>query len=97
MFKCFKETFSPLQTEYPGAPDRDTCHGVGYPGNLPTSETLLHTKISSHANKLRFLIHVTVTGNTDTGNHLLVIVLQELPQYNSKIKELKAQDAELLF
>lgn len=97
IFKCFKETFSPLQTECPGVPDRDTCHAVGYPGNLPTSETLLHTEISSHANKLRFLIHGTITGNTDTGNHLLVIVLQELPQYNCKTKELKDQDAELLF
>lgn len=38
-----------------------------------------------------------MTGNTDTGNHLLVIVLQELPRYNFKIKELKDQDAELLF
>lgn len=97
MFKCFKETFLPLQTECLVVRDRDTCHAVGYPGSLPTSETLLHTKISSHANKLRFLIHVTMTGNRDTGNHLLVIVLQKLPQYNCKIKELKDQDAELLF
>lgn len=96
MFRCFKETFLPLQTECPGVQDRDTCHAAGYQGNLLTSETLLHTKISSHANKLRFLIHVTMTGNTDTGNHLLVIVLPELPQYNCKIKQLKDQDAELL-
>lgn len=95
MFKCFKETFLPLQTECPGVRDRDTCHAVGCPGNLPTSETLLHTKISSHANKLRFLIHVTMTGNTDTGNHLLVIVLPELPEHKFKIKELEAQDVEL--
>lgn len=85
MLKCFTETFLPLQTECPGVQDRDTCHAVGYPGNLPTSETLLHTEISSHANKRRFLIHVTTTGNIYTGNYLLVIVLQELPPHNSKI------------
>lgn len=85
MLKCFEETFLPLQTECPAVQDRDTCHAVGYPGNLPTSETLLHTKISSHANKLRFLIHVTATGNMYTVNYLLVIVLEESPLYNHKV------------
>lgn len=39
MLTCSKETSLPLQTEYPGVQDRDTCHAVGYPGNLPTSGT----------------------------------------------------------
>lgn len=62
--KCFNEMFLPLQTECPGVRDRDTCHVVGYPESLPTSETSLHTEISSHANKRRFPVHVTMTVNT---------------------------------
>lgn len=64
MPKHLKEQHSPLQTECPGAQDTDTCHAVGCPGNLPASETSLHTGISSHANKLRFPIHVTMTAST---------------------------------
>lgn len=61
--KCLKEQLLPLQTKCPGVQDRDTCHAVGCPGNLPASETSLHTGISSHANKLRFPIHVTMTAS----------------------------------
>lgn len=96
MLQWFKEPFLPLQTVCPGVQDRDTCHGAGCPGNLPASETSLHTEISSHANKLRFLIHVTKTGNTYTGNYLLAIVLQESPLHNHEIQQLKDEDADLL-
>lgn len=49
----------PQQTECPGAQDRDTSHVADYLRSLLTLETSLHTGISNHANKQKFLIHVT--------------------------------------